>query len=462
MAPAPSVTTHRTLHDRRGPIGIDAAPRSRMLTAMHALNRRQFLKGALLASVAASQFPSLLHGADPDRKIRLGLIGAGWYGMVDVKDAFRAGGVEVVALCDADADHLAKSAAEVEKLQGTKPKTFKHHRDLLQASGLEAVIIASPPQWHAIHLMDALAAGLDVYCEKPVSYDVREGRAMVDAVRLSGRIVQVGFQRRQNAAFRAVRDHLRAGHAGRVVSCQANIHYTAGITDATPQPPPASLDWDLWCGPAPLIPYSPQVGHINWRLEKTTGHGHLVDWGIHLVDATRMILGEGMPRSVATAGGLYYLKGKITTPDVLTAHFEFPSCPLTWTHRIWGAEEYVPAVSNGIFFFCEKQTIFVTDDRWEVIPRGKPSDRQVHTSKTEAGLLHVKSFLDSVRTRTPAECPIEDGFASTTAVHLAMISYDAGAKVIWDSTRERILSNTQANKLLKREYRKPYRHPYRA
>ena len=108
---------------------------------------------------------------------------------------------------------------------------------------------------------------------------------------------------------------------------------------------------------------------MNWRLEKTTGHGHLVDWGIHLIDAARVILGEGTPRTVSAAGGLYYLKDKITTPDVLTAHFEFASCPLTWRHRIWGAEEYAPEIANGIFFYGEKETIFVTDDRWEVIPQ---------------------------------------------------------------------------------------------
>ena len=101
--------------------------------------------------------------------------------------------------------------------------------------------------------------------------------------------MQIGFQRRQSPAFQAVCQHIQSGNAGRIVCAEANIDYTAGTKDATPQPPPASLDWDLWCGPAPKIPYSPQVGHMNWRLEKTTGHGHLVDWGIHLIDAIRKV-----------------------------------------------------------------------------------------------------------------------------------------------------------------------------
>jgi predicted dehydrogenase len=427
---------------------------------MNSLNRRQFLHTSALGTAVIAQFPAIVGAADAARKLKLGLIGCGWYGMVDLKDAFRAGGVEVLALCDVDSDHLNASATEVEKLQGSRPKTFKHYEKLLETPGLEAVIIATPPHWHALQLIAALRHGLDVYCEKPLSYDVREGRAMVDAVKKSGRIVQLGFQRRKSAAFQAVRRHLQAGEAGRIVCCEANIHYNAGPKDATPQAPPASLDWDLWCGPAPKIPYSPQVGHMNWRLEKTTGHGHLVDWGIHLIDATRVILGEGMPKNVTAAGGLYELKGKITTPDVLTACFDFASCPVTWRHRIWGAEEYNPAVSNGIFFYGEKQTIFVTDDRWEIIPRGKGKDRQVQEAKSEAGLLHVTEFLNAVRERRPPGCLAEDAYASTTAVQLAMISYETGTRVDWDAKSERILNNPAATKLLKREYRKPYKHPF--
>jgi predicted dehydrogenase len=337
---------------------------------------------------------------------------------------------------------------------------FKLYPDFLKSSDLDAVIIATPPHWHALLLLATLERGLDVYCEKPLSYDIREGRAMVEAVKKSNRLVQIGFQRRQNAAFQAVRQHIQDGHAGRIVCAEANIHYTAGTKDPTPQPPPASLDWDLWCGPAPLIPYSPQVGHMNWRLEKTTGHGHLVDWGIHLIDAARVILGEEMPKTVSASGGLYYLKDRITTPDVLNAHFEFASVPLTWRHRIWGAEEYTPAVSNGIFLYGEKQTLFATDERWEIIPRGSGKDRQVHEVKTDAGLLHMAEFLKAVRTRQPPGCLIEDAYRSTASVKLAMIAWETGTKVSWDPQTETIPHNVSASNLLQRDYRKPWKHPY--
>lgn len=427
---------------------------------MHPVPRRRFLQSGLLGAAATAALPSLLRAADPTRKLKLGLIGCGWYGMVDVEAAFKVGGVEVLALCDVDSEHLSQSAAKVEKLQGSRPKTFKHHADLLAVEGLDAVIIASPPHWHALHLIATLERGLDAYCEKPLAYDIRECRAMADAVQRSGRIVQIGFQRRQNAAFRAVREHLQAGHAGRIVCAEANIHYTAGTKDPTPQDPPASLDWDLWCGPAPKIPYSPQVGHFNWRLEQTSGHGHLVDWGIHLIDAARMILGETSPKTVSASGGLYHLQGRITTPDVLTAHFEFPSCPLTWRHRLWGSEEFTPEVSNGIFLYGEKQTIFATDDRWVVIPKGKNAERQVNKLPTDAGKLHMAEFLGAVRSRQQPGCPIEEGLRTTTAVKLAMIAYETGSKITWDAANERILDNPAAASRLKRDYRQPWKHPY--
>jgi predicted dehydrogenase len=429
---------------------------------MNAATRRRFLQTTTVSTLALSQFPALLRAADADRKLKLGLLGCGWYGMVDVKAALQVGEVEIVALCDVDSDHLAKSAADVEKLQATRPRTFKLYEDLLQSPGLEALIIATPPHWHALHLVAALERGLDVYCEKPLSYDIREGRAMVNAVKKSGRIVQVGFQRRQSPAFQAVRKHIRSGASGRIVCAEANIHYTAGTKDAAPQPPPASLDWELWCGPAPLIPYSPQVGHMNWRLEKTTGHGHLVDWGIHLVDATRVILDEGMPKTVTTAGGLYYLKDKITTPDVLTAHFEFGACPLTWRHRIWGAEEYVPEVSNGIFFYGEKETLFATDERWELIPKEKGKEKQVNRVSAEAGKLHMAEFLNAVRSRQAPGCTVEDAYNSTVSVQLAMISFETGSRVSWDSERDAIVGNPAAAQLLRREYRQPWKHPFPA
>ena len=225
------------------------------------------------------------------------------------------------------------------------------------------MIIATPPHWHALPFIEACRRGLDVYCEKPLAYDVREGRAMVDAAKASGRVIQVGFQRRHSAAIRQAARYVADGSAGRIVSVAAQIHYPAELKDPKPVPPPASLDWDLWCGPAPKLPYSEQVGHFHWRTEEAYGNGHLVDWGIHWIDSIRVVLGLGMPKTIQSAGGLYGLPGRITTPDVLTAHFEFEPCPVVWSHRIYGQAEVRARDEHRHVFFGEKETVFLDDSQ---------------------------------------------------------------------------------------------------
>jgi predicted dehydrogenase len=429
---------------------------------MKTMNRRSFLQRSALAAAALNILPSRGFSGQADDKLKLGLIGCGWYGMVDVEAAFKVGGVEVIALCDVDSAHLDPSAAKVEKLQGRRPKTFQHYEDLLQEEGLQAVIIATPPHWHALQFIAALERGLDVYCEKPLAYDIREGQAMVAAAQKAGRIVQVGFQRRQSPAIRQVREYIQQGGPGPIIQVEAQIHYRAEMRDATPQNPPASLDWDQWCGPAPKLPYSPNIGHFAWRLEKEYGHGHLVDWGIHLIDATRWILDESSPKTVQAAGGIYYFKNKITTPDVLTAHFEFEKCPVVWRHRMYGAAELTPEVSNGIFFYGEKETVFVTDDRWVVVTKDRSPRHKVTEARADMGPAHMAAFLNAVRTRQEPEPLVTpaDAYLSTSAVQLAMIAYESGSNVTWDSAMGQIEGNPAAERLVKREYRAPWKHPH--
>lgn len=418
---------------------------------MQQIGRRQFIFSASVAGLSTAQ----------ERKLRLGIIGCGWYGGVDARAAWKAGGVEVIGLCDADSKMLDDTVAVCEKEQGSKPKTFKHYKDLLAMDGLDAVIIATPPHWHALPFIAACERKLAIYAEKPLAYDIREGRAMVNAWKKAGNLVQIGFQRRQSDAFKAAKEYIASGKPGRVVQVDVNIHYNANPPDPKPIDPPATLDWDLWCGPAPKIPYSLAVGHRSWRLEQTTGNGHLVDWGIHLIDATRKVLDETMPKRVTAAGGLYQYKGRITTPDTLTAHFEFDRCPVVWRHRLWGSAELTPEYSNGVFFYCENETIFVTDARWVVMAKGRDAKPQVSEIRPapDLGLRHMQEFLSAVRaSKTPA-CTPEDAFLSTATVQLGMISYRTGRTVNWDMANEAIAGDKEAAKLLKRPYRAPYKHP---
>ena len=346
------------------------------------------------------------------------------------------------------------------KLQSSSPTSYADWGTLLDHPGLEAVVIATPPHWHALPFIDACRRGLHIYCEKPLAYDIREGQAMVEAAEASSGVVQVGFQRRQADAIRQAARYIGDAGPGRVVTAAAQIHYPADLKDPTPKDPPATLDWDAWCGPAPKLPYSDQVGHFSWRLEKAYGNGHLVDWGIHWIDTIRVTLGLGMPRAVTAAGGLYELEGRITTPDVLQVWFEFDQCPVTWNHRIFPTAELNPEANIGMSFFGEKESVFLNDRRFVVAPVEKGAERRVVEGKGGAQTAHVGEWLEAVRGDGTVSCPPADAFQSTAAVQLAMIALEAGGRVEWDEAAQQIRGNPEAAALLKRDYRGPWVHPW--
>ena len=425
------------------------------------MKRRKFLELTSMGSAALASSLYFPQTSD-QRKIKIGLIGSGWYGMVDAKAALKTGGVEVIGICDVDSEHLTTSADEIEKLQGSRPKTFKYFHDLLDMRGLEAVIIGTIPHWHALQFIATCNKGLDIYCEKPLSYDVMEGLAMVNAAKKAGNIVQIGFQRRQAESFRKAKEFIETGKIGEVRQIVAQIHYNPEPQDTKIQPPPVSLDWEEWCGPAPKLDYRPSIGHKSWRLEKEYGNGHLVDWGIHHIDIIRKIMGEDMPENISATGGIFVLRDQITSPDTLTAIFGFKKAPVTWQHRLWGNGDVTKEFNNGIFFYGDKGTLFAEDLKVVIFPAGKDAKREDLLMPTPSMQENqVENFLKAVRNKDKnlINCTPEDAFQSTAAVQLAMISYYTGTIVKWDDENKQIINNPEASALIKRAYRGKYLHP---
>ena len=426
------------------------------------MNRRSFIKKTALGSAAmagAFYVPVFANR----RNIKVGLIGAGWYGMVISEAALDVGGVEIVAICDVDSKHLRESADKLEQIQGIRPKTFDDYQDLIEMNGLDAVFIATPPQWHALQFIDACKKGLDIFIEKPLSYDVMEGLAMVEMAEQTGNIVAVGFQRRQSSAFKHAQQFIEGGQAGQIRKVVAQIHYRAEPGDTTIQDPPESLDWDAWCGPAPKLPYRPSIGHLSWRLEKEYGNGHLVDWGIHHIDIIRRTLGLSIPDRIHATGGIYALKDQITTPDTLNATMQFGDLPVVWQHRMWGSLEENPVFNNGIFYHGELASLFVSDNRFITWQTGEENRKKEVQIPTEGGMqqLHMKEFIDAVKRRDSSgiSSSVQDAFQSSTAVQLAAISYETESVVQWDHQDQTIRNNPQASALLQREYRSQWVRP---
>lgn len=425
------------------------------------MKRRKFIEMSALGSAAlASSY--YIPETNQDRKLKIGLIGAGWYGMVITTAALKTGGVEVLGVCDVDTDHLKSSIDEIEKLQGSRPQSFKYYHELLDLKGLDAVFIGTIPHWHALQFIAACEKGLNIYCEKPLSYDIMEGIAMVNTWRKAGNIVQLGFQRRQSQAFMKAKELIDYGTIGDLHQIVAQINYNPGPQDTKIQPPPASLDWEEWCGPAPKLDYRPSIGHKSWRLEKEYGNGHLVDWGIHHIDIIRKITGEDMPTEFSTHGGIFALKGQITTPDTLLSTMIFKKVPVVWQHRLWGNGDVTKEFNNGIFFYGDKGTLFAEDNKVVIFMAGREGKREdISIPTPQMQDNHVINFLNAVRSNNKnlVSCTPEDAFKSTATVQLAMISYSTNSLVKWDQTKNEIIGNAEASALLKREYRGKYKHP---
>lgn len=425
------------------------------------MDRRNFIQKTTLGTAAAfTTYPFIAKAQQ--QKIKIGLIGAGWYGMVITKAALQTGDAEVIAICDVDSEHLNSSIAEVEKLQGNRPAGFADYRDLLEVKGMNAIFIGTPPHWHALQFITACEKGFDIYCEKPLSYDVEEGKAMVAAAKKAGNIVQIGFQRRQSNAFKKAKELVQNGSLGKVIEIGAQIHYNPVFADNTVQPPPASLDWEAWCGPAPKLPYRPGIGHKAWRLEKEYGNGHFVDWGIHHIDIIRKIMDFDMPQSFYAAGGLKIHDGKMTTPDTLRAELRFEQCPVIWQHRLWGTGDLNTQFNNGVFFYGEKATLFAADNQLILMPSGKNQQQQVLNIPTEKMQEnHVSGFVEAVKVknRELISCTPEDAFKSTATVQMGMIAYSTGNVVKWDSNSSLVIDNKPAAQLLARPYRDGYQRP---
>ena len=425
------------------------------------MNRRNFIQKTSIGTAAAfTAFPFFTSAQN--QKLKIGLIGSGWYGMVITRAALQTGDCEVIAVCDVDSEHLSKSIDEIEKLQGSRPAGYKDYCDLLDIKGLQAVFIGTPPHWHALQFIAACEKGLDIYCEKPLAYDVEEGKAMVLAEKKTGNIVQIGFQRRQSNAFMKTRELIQSDTLGKVLEIGAQIHYNPVLKDNTIQNPPATLDWEAWCGPAPKLDYRPSIGHMAWRLEKEYGNGHFVDWGIHHIDIIRRIMDFGMPQTFNTSGGLNVLAGKITTPDTLRALLNFEQCPVIWQHRLWGSGDLNTQFNNGIFFYGEKATLFASDNKLVMMRAGKDQQQEVMEIPTEKMQEnHVAGFVNAVKAKNKKliSCTVDDAFQSTATVQLAMTSYYTGKPVEWNAEKGIVTGNEAAARLLARPYRGDFKRP---
>jgi predicted dehydrogenase len=428
------------------------------------MHRRQFIKTSAATGAALATAP-LIKIFGKDKKYKTALIGSGWWGGNILRCAIQAGESKIVALCDVDASHLNRTAEEVKKLNGDIPKLYRDYRELLLKEKPEIVIVATPDHWHPLIAIAAMEAGAHVYVEKPICHTINEGKAMVASARNTQRIVQVGTHRRVSPHNVSGIDFLRSGKAGKIGMARAFVHYPGGPGTKTPDSePPAGLDWNMWCGPAPLKPFNKTIHPKGFRTHLDYANGQLGDWGIHWMDQILMWTEEKYPRKVFSTGGRYIRQDSTDAPDTQTVNFEFESFIATWEHRLYAGNE-AEKTNIGCYFYgtegtfhmgwLDGWTFYPSDTKKQIIHQEPKLDEP--DQQNIAGLW--TDFLQSIKTNKLPICDIEIGQRSTNMSLLGMLSWKLGRSVQWDGTKGLIENDAEANKLLSRAYRGEWKYP---
>ena len=446
------------------------------------MNRRQFLKRsstAVIALSAASYVPTTFAA---EKARRVGLIGAGWYGKSDLWRLVQVEPVEIISICDPDKHMLAEAVEIASQRQKSKkqPRTYNDYREMLKEKDLDIVLVGSPDHWHALHAIAAMESGADVYCQKPISRDVREGEAMVDAARRLKRVVQIGTQRKSTPhLIEAKKQIVEGGLLGKIGHVDMCCYFHMRANGNPPlEPVPDFLDYEMWTGPAPLRPYDGLPHKRWWRTFNEYGNGIVGDMCVHMFDTVRWMLKLGWPKRITSAGGIYVQKeGKSNITDTQTATFEYDGFNAVWEHRTWGAPPD-PDYPWALFIYGDKGTLKASTMRADFIPldeKAKPihfecvyerdqypedvAEKDNELNAAPATRLHMRDFLAAIEKRSRPVADVEEGHISTASCIMANIAMEIGRPIAYDSHKRAVVGDHEATKRLYREYRKPWKHP---
>ena len=435
------------------------------------MKRREFLYQSALAGVGMFLSPTLLR-ADSKKvgandKIRVGLIGCNGMGFTDLQAFLKNPEVECIALADVDQGVLARRAADVEKIQGHKPKgLYKDWRRLIDNKHVDVVIVGTPDHWHCLQLVAACEAGKDVYCEKPLGNSIEECNIMVRAAERYGRVVQVGQWQRSDPHWQDAMQFVHSGALGKIRTVR--VFSYQGWCPSIPVKPdgsaPEGVDYDMWLGPAPKRPFNPNRFHFTFRWFWDYAGGLMTDWGVHLLDYALYGMNVTAPQSIMASGGKFgYPDDACETPDLLQTIYTFKDFTVMWDHAI-GIDDGAYGRNHGLGFVGENGTLVIDRSGWEVIPervngKQRMEPVELHKSYGGGGLnLHVKNHLECIKARTPEKCNanIQIGAHIAKFAHLGNIAYRTGKKLTWDGTT---FHDPEADAYLCKEYRNPWKLP---
>ena len=431
------------------------------------LSRRSFVKGAAGTLVFPFVVPSTVLGSQaPSNRLSVGCIGTGRMGIGNIMQTLNLGlnekfNARMTAVCDIDSNRLAKVVDKLEKKytkEGLtlKPRAFTDFREMLDRKDIDAVIIATPDHQHAVNAIAAANAGKDIYLQKPLTYSLVEGQKLVQAVRKNKVILQTGSQQRSSVYFRKVCELVRNKRIGKLQRIEVQIPTDKGIGVSTPMDVPKNLNYDMWLGPAPMVPYTEHRVHPQadfsrpgWIQIQQYCHGNVTNWGAHMYDIAQWALGTDLDSG----------------PVQIEATGEFPDRGLFDVHTNYIAKA---VYANGVEMITRNGkpgVKFIGTDGWLWVQRGSfdAHDREILRSNTDDDKIklykssdHVGNFRQCMRSRTEPITPVEVGHRSNSVGILHHIAMRLNRKLKWNPAKEQFIDDDQANKMLDFPHRKPW------
>jgi predicted dehydrogenase len=440
-------------------------------------NRRDFIKKAAVSSAgisigstamgfSAKSYKNIIGAND---KIRLAAIGLNSRGTSMVATIAMQKNAEVSCVCDVDSRTMPKAIAAVMKAgQTTTPASEKDCRKVLEDKGIDAIYIATPDHWHAPLTIMGCQAGKHVYVEKPLSHNPREGELAIEAARKYDRVVQMGAQRRSAPVLTQGINKLKEGIIGRVYLAKTWYTNTRKANFLKPAAVPEWLDYELWQGPAPRMPYKDGLIHYNWHWSWHWGTGEALNNGTHEVDVARWGLGVDFPTRVTSVGGRYNYKDDWETPDTQIITMDYPGrVSLMWENRSSNGRK-IEGMDRGIIFYGENGSLDTGGDSYKVydlagklveevkslVAEGDMQGRNTASPSLGLDSFHMADFLDAIRNNRRPNCDVETGFKSVVAMQLGNISWRVGRDIHVDPKNGHIIGDKEAQKLWSRSYEK--------
>ncbi len=432
---------------------------------------------AFAAALTAASY-SRIKGAND--RVGVGFIGFGLIGAQHVSDFKNQKDVDMVALSDCYQPRLEQGVAAC----GGNAKPYRDFRKMLEDKDIQAVVASTPDHWHAMHAMLACAAGKDVYVEKPLTLFMREGRWMTQVARKYKRVVQCGTQQRSGLHYAKARDLIRNEYLGKIVGVRMTAfrNVMPGFGSPADSTAPNDFDYDMWLGPAPKRPFNPQRGIYHFRWFWDYSGGQMTNLGAHHIDIMHWFLGVKGPKSVASSGGRVALPGPGETPDIQEALYEYPDFVATYSCREISRGRV--DAGGGLEFFGTKGSMTIGRSGFEIFPdmqidpesaiprfKGHPGGgpkgagrkpepwtqaMKEPGSSDEQFNLHVRNFIECIKSRNLPVSDVEQGHQVATACHLGNIALRTGRKIRWDADKEQIVGDKESAAMLERPYRKPW------